>query len=128
MSSYLMKMAIGNEIDKAVNGIFGSNETEENEDNGMSGEDLIAEQNRQAANERERQVRHSKIEKEREDARQKIRDKYNIKKKDDIPTKTKNQQQGKVDDLITRVHDTNVKIEKINGPTKSQGTFYFDKD
>jgi hypothetical protein len=31
-------------------------------------------------------------------------------------TTTKNQQHGKVDDLITRVDHANAKVEKINGP------------
>jgi hypothetical protein len=33
---------------------------------------------------------------------------------------TKKQEQGKVDDLITRVNNANVKLEKING-SKPQG-------
>ncbi len=44
----------------------------------------------------------------------------NIKKKDDPLPATKKQEQGKVDDLITRVNKANVKLEKING-SKPQG-------
>ncbi|CAF3376854.1 unnamed protein product, partial [Rotaria sp. Silwood2] len=36
--------------------------------------------------EKERKERQAKIEKEREESRQKIRDKYNIKKKDELST------------------------------------------
>jgi hypothetical protein len=35
---------------------------------------------------------------------------------------TKKQEQGKVDDLITRVNNANVKLEKINGP-EPQGEY-----
>lgn len=47
---------------------------------------------------------------------------YNIKKKDDPPTTTKNQQQGKINDLITRTDNLNAKLEKINGP-EPQGQY-----
>ncbi len=41
---------------------------------------------------------------------------YNIKKKDEPLATTKNQQQGKVNNLITRIDNANAKLEKINGP------------
>ncbi|CAF5152727.1 unnamed protein product, partial [Rotaria magnacalcarata] len=64
----------------------GESVDEETEDTGISAEDALAEQKRQAAMEHERKVRQAKVEKEREEVRQKIRDKYNIKKKDDLST------------------------------------------
>ncbi len=41
---------------------------------------------------------------------------YNIKKKDDPSTTTKNQQPSKINDLNTRMDNLNAKLEKTNGP------------
>ncbi|CAF2143268.1 unnamed protein product [Rotaria magnacalcarata] len=87
MSSYVVKTTIGNEVDKFIKELTGGESVdEETEDTGISAEDVLAEQKRQAAMEHERKVRQAKVEKEREEVRQKIRDKYNIKKKDDLST------------------------------------------
>ncbi|CAF4464385.1 unnamed protein product, partial [Adineta steineri] len=50
--------------------------------------------------------RHAKVEKEREDARQKIRDKYNLKKKDE-PSASANSKTTKISNQneVTQVHE-----------------------
>ncbi|CAF3738501.1 unnamed protein product [Rotaria socialis] len=89
MSSYVIKTTIGNEVDKFIKELTGDESAdEETEDIGISAEDALAAQKRQAAMEKERQIRQAKVEKEREEVRQKIRDKYNIKKKDDLSSPT----------------------------------------
>ncbi|CAF3372712.1 unnamed protein product [Rotaria socialis] len=89
MSSYVIKTTIGNEVDKFIKELTGDESAdEETEDIGISAEDALAAQKRQAAMEKERQIRQAKVEKEREEVRQKIRDKYNIKKKDDLSNPT----------------------------------------
>ncbi|CAF1420758.1 unnamed protein product, partial [Rotaria sp. Silwood1] len=81
---------IGNEFDKVIKDMkdltTGENVDKEKEVLGISGEDLFAEQKRQTAMEKERKARQAKMKKEREEARQKICDKYNIKKKDELST------------------------------------------
>ncbi|CAF1213174.1 unnamed protein product [Rotaria sordida] len=106
-------MLAGNKFDK-----FSRNyEDEQNVVNDISGEELAAEQNRQAANEKERKARQAKVKKECEEARQKIRDKYNIQKKDDPPITDKTQDPGKINDLITRnlkkLISPNLKVNSI---------------
>ncbi|CAF3125172.1 unnamed protein product [Rotaria sp. Silwood2] len=87
MSSYITKTILGNEFDKITKSMkdltFGESVDGEDKDVGMSGEDQLAEQKRQANIEKERKERQGKVEKEREEIRQKIRDKYNIKKNDE---------------------------------------------
>ncbi|CAF3993098.1 unnamed protein product [Rotaria sp. Silwood1] len=78
---------IGNKFDKVIKDLTADESVdEEKEDTGVSGEDLLAEQKRQEAMEKERKARQAKTEQDREEARQKIRDKYNIKKKDELST------------------------------------------
>ncbi|CAF4965063.1 unnamed protein product [Rotaria sp. Silwood1] len=78
---------IGNKFDKVIKDLTADESVdEEKEDTGISGEDLLAEQKRQEAMEKERKARQAKTEQDREEARQKIRDKYNIKKKDELST------------------------------------------
>ncbi|CAF1419385.1 unnamed protein product [Rotaria sordida] len=81
---------VGNEFDKVIKDMkeitIGESDDNKKEDIGISGEELVAEQKRQAAMEKERKERQAKVQKEREEARQKIRDKYNIKKKDEVVT------------------------------------------
>ncbi|CAF3877971.1 unnamed protein product [Rotaria sp. Silwood1] len=78
---------IGNKFDKVIKDLTADESVdEEKEDTGISGEDLLAEQKRQEAMEKERKARQAKMEQDREEVRQKIRDKYNIKKKDELST------------------------------------------
>ncbi|CAF2143275.1 unnamed protein product [Rotaria magnacalcarata] len=87
MSSYVIKTTIGNEVDKFIKELTGGESVdEETEDTGISAEDVLAHQKKQKAVEKERKLRQAKVQKEREEARQKIRDKYNIKKTDDLST------------------------------------------
>ncbi|CAF0896339.1 unnamed protein product [Rotaria sp. Silwood1] len=82
---------IGHEFDKVIKDMkeltISESVNEQNEVMGISGEDPLTEQKRQVAMENERKARQAKVEKEREEARQKIRDKYNIKKKDDLSSR-----------------------------------------
>ncbi|CAF5115455.1 unnamed protein product, partial [Rotaria sp. Silwood1] len=67
---------IGNKFDKVIKDLTADESVdEEKEDTGISGEDLLAEQKRQEAMEKERKARQAKTEQDREEARQKIRDK-----------------------------------------------------
>ncbi|CAF4792317.1 unnamed protein product [Rotaria sp. Silwood1] len=67
---------IGNKFDKVIKDLTADESVdEEKEDTGISGEDLLAEQKRQEAMEKERKARQAKMEQDREEARQKIRDK-----------------------------------------------------
>ncbi|UJR24416.1 hypothetical protein I4U23_005792 [Adineta vaga] len=85
MSSYIFKTVVGNEINSVVKEFgFGNDSNEDTEvASGMSTAEIMAEEKRHKAEAEERKARHAKVEHEREEARQKIRDKYNIKKKDE---------------------------------------------
>ncbi|CAF1541761.1 unnamed protein product [Adineta ricciae] len=89
MSSYIFKTVVGNEINQVVKEFGFGNDSKEDTDvaSGMSASEILAEEKKQKAEAEERRARHAKIEQERVEARQKIRDKYNIKKKDE-PTST----------------------------------------
>ncbi|CAF3372747.1 unnamed protein product [Rotaria socialis] len=87
MYSYGMKTTIENDFDKFIKELTSDESVdEENKDIGISVEDVLAHQKKQKALEKERKLRQAKVQKQREEARQKIRDKYNIKKTDDLST------------------------------------------
>ncbi|CAF1636174.1 unnamed protein product [Adineta ricciae] len=85
MSSYIFKSVVGNEINQVAKEFGFGSDSNENSDvaSGMSASEILAEEKRLKEAEADRKARHAKVEKEREEARQKIRDKYNIKKKDE---------------------------------------------
>ncbi|CAF0921964.1 unnamed protein product [Adineta steineri] len=126
MTSLFAKSAIETEFDKIIKDLTGDNNVvEETEDNPISTVDIIAEQKRQAAADQERQVRHAKVEKEREDARQKIRDKYNLKKKDE-PSASANSKTTKISNQneVTQVHEaSSAENQAFNPMQMASNTF-----
>ncbi|CAF0731956.1 unnamed protein product [Didymodactylos carnosus] len=89
MTSYFMKTIIGQQLDEIVDNIGGSSDDDkERRDYNLSENDPSTLEARRIAEER-RKAKYAKQEVEREVVRQQIRDKYNIKKKDEPSPNTK---------------------------------------
>jgi len=85
MASFIVKQMLGSKLDAAKGAVPGGGDDVSDEDKEKALEEEAARKEAIEEAENKRKEKHAKMEAEREDMRQGIRDKYNIKKKEKEP-------------------------------------------